>query len=285
MGSAQGSWSFVLSGLRTEFEGFRWHFEPTVDVHRRRDLESGAWLDSAELLKQNRRRRIYRVDGDLPLIVKHDCPPRPYDRLRAMFRRAGAREFAAAHAALAVGLPVPAPIGHAVRGCETLFAAEEIRGCTKLRLAWERGQTDARRRAALLRAVTDFAATFFRACMIHPDMHAGNILVREEADGSARCFLVDLAGARGLKPGRRFALWDAVGWLTHLAPRLRSREAVDILCSCGVAADAEEAWRQWAMLVRRTVTRWLADGRGDARVCLRPAACARSITPNRGIGL
>jgi hypothetical protein len=231
-------------------ELFRWHFAPALAEALRERLSSGRWADTAVVLKENRRRVVYRVPGTPGLIVKYDRAPRPIDRVKALWRHPGQREYEAGQRALARGLPVPASLGFARRGAETLFAALELPACESLQQAWLRAQVDGAWRRRLLAGLAHFAQTFAAARVRHPDMHAGNILVRD-LDPLVECWLVDLAGAQPLAPGARFAVWDAAGWMTQLAPAIAGREVRHLLQAAAVAPSAADPLLAWWPLLRR----------------------------------
>jgi len=232
------------------FEGFRWRFAPDAPEAVCQRLDAGRWGPEATVLKRNRRRVIYRLPGAPGLILKHDRPPRLVDRVKGLWRHAGLREYEATVLARDRGLPVAAPVGFARRGGETLYAAVELAGCEKLRDAWERARHDPGWRERLLAGLAVFAGQFAAGCVKHPDMHTGNVLVRD--DGSrAACFLVDLAGARALTPGARSSPWDTAGWLAHLAPTITQGEALRLLAAAGVAEAGDAGLALWLGLLRQ----------------------------------
>jgi hypothetical protein len=231
-------------------EQFRWHFAPEVSEALRQSLADGRWTAAAEVLKQNRRRAVYRVPGTPGLIIKHDRPPRLIDWVKTAWRHPGQREYAAGRLSQARGLPVPTPLGFARRGAETLFAAVELAGCETLWQAWRRAQSDPAWRVRLLAGLAIFARTFAAARVKHPDLHSGNILVRDRG-GAGECSLVDLAGARPLSAGARFVAWDAVGWITQLAPAIEPQEARALLAAAGVLPASAEPLALWWTLLRR----------------------------------
>ncbi|MBN2452582.1 MAG: hypothetical protein JXR77_19520 [Lentisphaeria bacterium] len=238
---------------------FRWFFAEDAPGASKESLRSGAWTREAVFVKGNRRRSIFRVPGAPGLIVKVDRPPGLADRLKALWRNAGAREFTCLRAVAATGLPVPRAVGWARRGRETLFAAIDLEPCEKLRTAWERARNDTGMRERLLPALQRFAAAFARARIVHPDMHTGNILVKD-AGSRTELFLVDLAGARVLPPGREARPWHTAGWLTQLAPDLRPHEARRLLDAAGLLTPGSPANDLWPELLRRygheTARRW-----------------------------
>jgi hypothetical protein len=240
-------------------EQFRWHFAPTASEALRQFLTEGRWAVAAEVLKQNRRRTVYRVPGPLGLIIKHDRPPRFVDWVKAAWRHPGQREYEAGMLALERGLPAPPPVGFARRGAETLFAAVELAGCEDLRQAWRRAQADRVWRGRLLSALAVFARTFVAARVRHPDLHSGNLLVRDQG-GAVECFLIDLVGARPLPAGARFAPWEALGWITQLAPSIELREVCRLLAAGGELPGAAEPLALWWAFLRRaghdTARRW-----------------------------
>jgi hypothetical protein len=231
-------------------EQFRWCFAPDAAQTARECLLAGRWVADATVLKQNRRRTVYRVAGTPGLIIKHDRPPRLWDWLKTGWRQPGQREYAAGRLAQARGLPVPTPVGYARRGGETLSVTLELAGTEKLRQAWLRAQVDPAWRGRLLLALATFARTFAAARVRHPDMHAGNILVADHGNAAA-CHLVDLVGARLLPAGAPFPLWDAVGWITQLASAIEPREVRALLAAAGVLPAGVDPLACWWDLVRQ----------------------------------
>lgn len=231
-------------------ETFRWQFAATAPEALRQALGTGAWTATAELIKRNRRRAIYRVPGTPGMIVKHDRPPGLVDCVKSLWRKAGRREYEAAELARRRGLPVPTPLGYACRGGETLFAAVELARCEKLKHTWQRAASDPDLRARLLDALRVFAGEFAAAQVHHPDMHSGNLLVQDTA-GRLRCFLVDLAGARLAAGSAGSPAWDAAGWVTQLAPGITRREAAQLLRAAAVAPPGTDPMAVWQSLLLR----------------------------------
>jgi tRNA A-37 threonylcarbamoyl transferase component Bud32 len=234
----------------TTFEGFRWVFAAEVPDATRQRLTAGHWGTDAVVLKRNRRRTIYRLPGTPGAIIKHDRPPRLRDRLKGLWRNPGLREYEATVLARNRGLPVAPPIGFARRGGETLYAAMELKACGKLRDVWDGTRSDSAARARLLAGLAVFARQFAAAQVVHPDLHAGNILVRQ-GPAEAECFLVDLAGARAVAAEGRLTAWECAGWVTQLAPAINRPEALRLLAAARVAVRDGSGAAVWLDLLRR----------------------------------
>ncbi len=268
-----------MSARETVFENYRWEFDLGVPEAVRQYLAEGRWPAQAEVLKTNRRRTIYRVSAAWGLIVKHDRAPGWLDRLKSLWRNAGQREYAATSFAQGRGLPAPRPVGHARRGAQSLFAVEEVLGCQKLSQAWASACNDPLRRRLLLQGLEGFARRFGAARVRHPDMHAGNILVRE-GDAAAECFLVDLAGLRPRNPKGRSAAWDRAGWVTQLAPAITRSEAGALLAAAGVVVPGSDGVAVWQSLLRRQGREAAARWPGRRRRLLRPSSlCEVAAAP------
>jgi hypothetical protein len=150
----------------------------------------------------------------------------------------------------------------------------EVRDAVSLKFFWQEVQTDPVQRQELLDAVTRLAKQFAPARIVHPDMHADNIIVSREG-GNFVCYLVDVEGVSFVPRGRSMYLWDSLGWLTHLSPALASCEACRILESA-LAPLREPAMDLWARLLRLKTRedrkRWPARRRRLLRpgnVCVR----------------
>jgi tRNA A-37 threonylcarbamoyl transferase component Bud32 len=259
-------------------QDIRWTFADDASAAARTLLQSGSWREQACAIKRNARRTIYRVEATPPMLVKVHHPADVRDRVKSLWRKAGLREFAAARRVAAAGVPTAPVVGCGVSGAVSFFAAVELLGTVKLRDAWAACLLDPSRRSALLDAVSRFAARFAAAGIRHWDMHPGNILVRE-AEGVADCFLIDLVGAVVTGDPLRVSHWDAIGWLTHLAPQITSGEVAQVLRASGIAQTGDAAGTVWRSLVRefsrRAATRW--RGR-RARLLSRSSICRRHDT-------
>ena len=204
----------------------------------------------AEIIKENRKRTVFRVESPIGgLVVKHhQVAERAIDVVKRWARGGPASaEWRVAGALQRAGIAAPERVAMAPRGVVPgveVSAARLIPGATALggfleaRYTCDDGRTD--KRAWIGRAV-DLLLALHAARFDHRDYHGGNILV--EADGaSGRLVVIDLhrvvVGAEVSRSRRVRALADLLHTLRFSTGPLERRLAVDrYAAAAGLAAD------------------------------------------------
>ena len=193
--------------------GLRWRVTPECREHLfgPGGLRLQEWLAAGQavLVKHGPHRQVYRVNlPQLSFYLKHNRVRDLRTWVRQLVRPSkAAMEFRRALAVAARGIPTVTPLGLAERakgwgpsdsflltrcldGTEPLSTFIEQTLATlernrlvpvRHRLAWELGA---------------FIAQIHQAGILHNDLHAGNILIRLEADDRPRLFLIDLHAVR-----------------------------------------------------------------------------------------
>lgn len=175
-------------------------------------VEPGAWLAPERqrgwtCVKRNSLRSVWRVriDGRL-CYAKLFAAGRLPDRIKGWLRRRGAAaELASVRFAAEHGIAAPRPLAYcaAIAGAQGRSAAlitEAVEPAEPLDAYWaslaERRTPAEQRavRAALLESLAELIARAHQAGFEHLDMHAANLLVREER-GAPRAYFVDLQSA------------------------------------------------------------------------------------------
>lgn len=234
----------------------------------------------SKLLKRNVKRTVTLEDVDgVPRVVKRFHAPGALDRLKDGHR--ARREFRALARMRAAGLPVPVPVAvrRRERGWELVLEWLEGVPLDDL-LAGRAPWPDSPERVA--GRLGALAARLVAERVVHPDLHAGNVLV----DGAGRPQLLDLARARRGTTGdpARLLARLAAGVRERSGPRFRARFLVAFLRASpgldrplGRAVEAVEALEREARTLRRAevarrVQRWWRESgavrpftRGDRR--------------------
>ena len=194
-----------------------------------------AWRSAGRLrvVKQGPHRVVYRLEGAIhggeAVYIKRFACSSWRDSAANAWRGTRARlEWNAAEAVAATGIPTIAPIllgeeRRSVAGFPTAGASylvtPEIAGSEPLdellAAALSGGDTNAVPqgrvvlfRLWLARALGDLAGRLHHAKILHPDLHAGNLLVTGRGPGDWRLWLIDLHAlreTRGLSPNQRVA--------------------------------------------------------------------------------
>jgi len=207
----------------------------------------------AQAVKSTRRRTVYRVaaasDSAPALFVKHDHPRGPRNRARAVIRNKGHREFQAAVALAAAGVPTPRAVAWGASGLDSLVATEAVPQAVEFWRAWSAVRGDDDRRDAFLARLTAFVRCLVVGGVAHPDLHTGNVLVGWRADGPA-FVLLDPHGVetqRGVSGRGPAALF---GWLTPLGGDLNSEEICRLLAGSGLFEPGLPLLQHWLGIVR-----------------------------------
>ncbi len=233
-----------------------WHFAPDIDEPQRILLVSGAWENSAQVVKSNRCRTVYFVaggeNGKPGLYLKHDHPDCFRNRLKARWRRKAAREYAAARRLAAAGICTAQPIGWCEAGRDTFYTCQEVQGTVSFDAAWQTVFRNIHKRRQFLSALGTFLGKLMRAGVDHPDMHAGNLLVRLNGCHAPAFFLID---PYGIKVGRRMTRhrWHRLlDWLVCLSAEITQPDAQRLLAASGVLDPVApvNVKAAWADLIR-----------------------------------
>lgn len=263
----------------SDHDGAGWTFAPATSEAVRRYLASGAWRADAVLVKENRRRRVFRchsLDLGLALYVKQDLPGGLFGLLKHQVRCKAAQEFGSFLALQEVGIAVPAPLGWTGSWRGGLLATAELPG-RSLRdlLYYGKGEGSRVREPAFLDALARFVNRVLRAGIWHPDLHAGNILVTE-TEGGPTFALLDLYGAEvrtslGLAEICR-QLILLVPLLERTSPSQRARFLR--LAAADLPAIPPTGWwpeleRAWALARMGKWGGWKSRLLGDSSMCTR----------------
>jgi tRNA A-37 threonylcarbamoyl transferase component Bud32 len=227
--------------------GIRWHLAPGANGLTREllDLAAHQKSGSAQIIKNGPHRTVYRVSLATGFVYWKHCRIAGLRAwLRQCIRPSKARmEYDRAMALAERGIDTIEPLAWGVE--ERTFAGEsylitrEIVGAISLSHYLEQIDRPRERRAAAI-ALGRFLAQLHNAGVVHPDLHAGNILVVDR-DGSTRFHLIDLHDiqiGRPLSwPARRDNLVVFNRWFVSYASRSdRCRFWRAYRAACGDAA-------------------------------------------------
>jgi len=225
----------------------------TSDADRDRMTEIiEALRNGREVLRATPHRRVLRVGGRRPLIVKHFAPLGLTAKLKAFFRRSPAlREWSALRTADGLGLPVPRAValGWRREGLqrESFLVTEAVHdGIAVSACLFGRDRLPAFKRHQVVRAAALVIRRMHEAGIFHKDLHLDNLIASSIHD-SPTVHLIDfqrVAFYRSLKPHLRtlnLAMLDGGCIEATRTDRLRflkSYLANSSTCACGWRALA-----------------------------------------------
>ncbi len=261
--------------------GIRWHLAPGASgllTSASLNLATHLRAGNAKVIKNGPHRTVHRVAlPDGTVFWKHCRIAGLRSWLRQCLRPPKARmEFDRAIALAARGIPTIEPLAWGVD--EQSFAGEsylltrELVGAMPLsqylnQIAKDVDRPSARRETAV--ALGRFIAQLHNAGVIHPDLHAGNILVVAR-DGTIRFHLIDLHAVRIGAPLRWRARRDNLvvfnRWFINHASRAdRCRFWHAYRDSCGIdAKQSDDAIRE---IEKQTIESNIAFRNGRDRRC------------------
>ena len=151
------------------------------------------WQKTAELVKENSRRSVYKVDGNgLGLFIKSDHPTNPRDLLKQLWRNKSQCEFNVGLALAEAGIPVVDMLAWGKNGRNSYLVSKALKDAISFQDAWEYCN-DHQMRDAFLLSLANLLRKMVASNINHPDMHSGNIMSR--VDGGQQkvdFFLLDL---------------------------------------------------------------------------------------------
>lgn len=190
---------------------------------------TGALQRGAEVLRVTPHRRVLRVGGRRPLIVKHFSPRGIAAKLKTFMRRSPAmREWLALRKAIRLALPVPRPVAvgwrHGGMTRESFLVTEALEGSRSMatclfgkhRLNVVQRRRITREAALVIRQMHDIG-------LFHKDLHLDNVLVRT-GDVFPAVYLID---------------FQRVAFSRSLNARLRMRNLATLNGGCIEAARSD----------------------------------------------
>jgi tRNA A-37 threonylcarbamoyl transferase component Bud32 len=197
-------------------------------------------------VKEQRKRSVYALraapDAPVTYYLKYDHPRELRDRLKSWLRPRVRREYRAAAALHAAGVPVAEPIACAWVETEGLLVTRALPGARDAVAAWQECRAEPARRAAYLAGLSAFLGVLVRCGVRHPDLHLGNVLVAEAPAGLAFC-LTDLYGCTLAAPDDRAWRERTLAVLNGLRVDLTPAEVTAVLGPlCGGAPAAAALW-------------------------------------------
>jgi tRNA A-37 threonylcarbamoyl transferase component Bud32 len=225
-----------------------WQYSKNADdLELRRLLESGDWGLQGITVKQNPKRTVSCVSAPslgYRVYIKHDHPMSPRDRIKNLWRCKAKREFQAAQALSQAGVPVTPALAWGRQGKDSYLVTRELSDTREFKDVWEDCRENPDRRQQFLKGLAEFLQALFTAGVVHPDMHAGNVLGQIDGE-QIRFFLVDVYGVAlraplGEASRQALAVWLA-GWTQELTDR--ENEVFQTTCT-GLGPEAASAFWQ-----------------------------------------
>jgi len=231
-------------------EPVHWHWHETETNLGSRFDAAGEWQKQLELVKQNRRRSVYRLAfPDRSFYVKHDHPVSLRNKLKSPLRCKCEEEYLSGHALADAGISTVRYVGWAQAGLDSLVVSEEVPNACTFAEAWRHVRTT-EHAEPFLDAVGRFFATLVNSGIRHPDLHSGNILVTD-AEGQPAFHLLDVYGAtiRSLSSAD-----DALPILAVLVPICRELDGERLQQLIRQIMDGQAGTVTWLQLQR-----WIAQ--------------------------
>ena len=245
-----------------------WHTRAPLDASLLARIGCGS--RQAVHVKVNPKRTVWAIPltegGALSRVyLKHDHPPSWRDRLKRLWRCKAEVEFTAGVRLAEAGVPCVPVLGWAQRKYDSFFLSGEIPSAQPFDAVWRDCAGVPARRRRFLASLAAFQRLLLDRGVAHPDLHVGNVLVCEQADG-CEFFLLDLYGVRLSGAPAVFAPRSLL-WLTWLLGELTWADVCVFLTECGGAiADRDRFWRDlWRKRAADTAYRWRSHRRRFSR--------------------
>ncbi|MBT7162347.1 MAG: hypothetical protein HN904_06175 [Victivallales bacterium] len=260
-----------------------WAFADDTSSLVRTSLVSGQWHRGAVLVKENRRRRVFRCDlpGEArPLYVKQDLPCGLFDWLKSRFRCRARQEFDALAAVRAAGVAAAYPLGWAASAGGGFLATEGVPGQDLGDLFWPGGVLSPEAHSLrFLVPLARFLNRMVRAGVAHPDMHAGNIMVSLDQE-APRFALLDLYGVTLHRQLSLTAKRLLFFWLVPLLEELPQGQRETLLEQIAEGDQSASSLASWPEMVRLWARLRAAKWRGWKRRLLgQSSLCERTVDP------
>ncbi len=202
-------------------------------------------LTRSEIIKSNKKRTVYRIDG---FYVKHEHPTEWFHKIKNLFNPKSKKEFESGLLLKNTGISSVPVVRWERRGFDSYLVTQEISGTFLLRDLLLNFDISFQEINSLLTSLSGFLNSLVEKKVYHPDLHSGNILVKKE-NGRYHFYLVDLYGVRLKKDISKKDLFDLFGWLVTVLWPLDEDRIKDFLVSSGFCNE-REAEDRWLELVR-----------------------------------
>ncbi|OGV31645.1 MAG: hypothetical protein A2020_05655 [Lentisphaerae bacterium GWF2_45_14] len=196
------------------------------------------------LVKSNDIRQIYAFDG---YYLKHESPISIAEKIRNVLCPKARSEFESALLLEKHSIPCAEYYGWGRNGEKTIICSKELADSVNAYDMWFGNfavNPDSPTRQLFLENLCKFLRNFFESGLFHPDLHAGNLLVRKS---DMEFFIVDPYGIRkpsSLSGKKRFSMYRIFG---AFRGELSNPEAVSLILKSGMAPDdvsAQELWQK-----------------------------------------
>lgn len=203
-----------------------------------------SWIKEAkivEVIKRNPLRTIYRiVYEDSVFYLKHEHPKGFIPKIRSFLFKKAKKEFSCALFLKKEGIPTVPVIGWGHKGSESFLITEEIPGARLLKDIIPLFIKSEEKFLCLISKIADFLKLLVEKQIDHPDLHPGNILVKEDLS----FFLVDLYKIR--KSKKKDRIYRIFGWMLNILWPLDWEKIEEFLLRSGFSKkkDVKEDWKR-----------------------------------------
>ena len=236
------------------------------------------------LVKRNALRSVYRLQaGEHTYFLKHDHPSSLKNYIKSLWRCKAKQEFVPGQALAEAAVPVVPFVAWGRRGFESFLISTEIPNSTPLMDAWRACRDASKSRRAFLDGFAEFLQCLVQARVEHPDLHAGNVLVKHNGE-TVSFYLVDVYGVR-LNRTLTVSSTRVLRLAVVLARDLSIREALRLLQKVACFPETTNLAAEWHALVRFFFRRLQKRWRGRRRRLLKSSSLCVRCRTERGIWL
>jgi len=198
------------------------------------------------IVKENKKRTVYKYMG---FYIKHDHPQELKNKLKSYFFPKSEKEYRSAIALKKEGVPVVPVLGWKKDGCDSFLITKEIPGAVLLKDFLQDLNILSTDIDIFLTSLCRFLHLLVEKRVDHPDLHAGNIMVRKEGNKYS-FYLLDLYGIKIRKNLSKKRIFRIFGWLVGLVWPLDKDVLKDFLIRSGFCRKEEDFYKKWNELVR-----------------------------------
>lgn len=228
----------------------KWHLLDTaLDI--KHIINDTDWLKKAEIVKHNPGRTIYKLSliNGSTLYIKHNHPKELKHRIKALFFPKAKKEFRSAMLLRDMGIPIIPVMGWGHCGSDSFLITKEISKSITLKELLEHRLKSGKDIDRIMLAIAKFLRLLIEKGVDHPDLHAGNILVKEEKDDFS-LYLVDLYGIRFCNKKDKKRILKLFGWTVTILWPLEWDKIKEFLYKSGFLNKNDNPRYEWERLAR-----------------------------------
>ena len=219
-------------------------------------LQSDEWTKTAELVKRNQRRSVYRLNVptcDKIIFIKHDHPKSLRNRVKSLWRYKGQDEYKTAVELQRRGVLTVPLIGWGEKDPDSYLVTENVSSAGSLEDVWELVKSRAASRDDFVENIAQFVGSLFRAGVMHYDLHPENMIIRRLRKSFDFC-LVDFSNITLVSELTVVQRYPLIAWLRDFLGHLKKSEQAAILDAVHLLNPGVDL-----IHIRRTIIRYTAS--------------------------